>query len=205
MIPFPDRKYQIIYADPAWGYRNSPSKKGRTRVFARNHYELMKTKDIMALPVGDIAEKRSVLFLWATLPMLPDAFQVIQAWGFVYRTTAFVWVKRNRRSGTYFWGGGYYTRSNIELVLLGTRGKILPRLTRSMHQIIDAPVGRHSEKPAIVRTKIVRLFGDLPRIELFARRRVPGWDAWGDEVGYNMAASEQEQAEGQMNILEMVI
>lgn len=182
VIPFPDKKYQIIYADPPWAYRNSPSKKGTTRVFAKNHYCLMPTREICALPVEEIAGKDSVLLLWTTKPMLPDALRVIEAWGFTYRTCAFVWVKKNKKAGTNFWGGGYYTRSNTEDVLLATKGKILPRLSRSIHQIIEAPVGRHSAKPPEVRERIIELFGDLPRIELFARERVEGWDVWGDEI-----------------------
>ena len=91
-------------------------------------------------------------------------------------------MKKNKKSNSWFWGMGYYTRANTELCLLATKGSPLKRISRSVHQIIDSPIGRHSEKPAIVRDKIVELFGDLPRIELFARQKAEGWDCWGDEV-----------------------
>ena len=178
-----EKKYKIIYADPPWSYKNSPSKKGTTRVFAKNHYDLVSTKDLGKLEVNKISDKDAVMFMWATLPMIEDALELIKSWGFKYRTTGFVWVKKNKKATTTnFWGGGYYTRSNVELCLIATKGKILERKTRSIHQIIEEPVSRHSEKPSIVREKIIELFGDLPRVELFAREKTEGWDIWGNEV-----------------------
>lgn len=116
---------------------------------------------------------------------MEEALRVMRAWGFEYRTAAFVWVKKNRRSGSNFWGMGAYTRANAEVCLLGvtpgTRAGAAVR-DHSVHQIVEAPVEAHSRKPAEVRERIVRLLGDVPRIELFARERVPGWDAWGNEV-----------------------
>ena len=120
--------------------------------------------------------------MWATFPMIQEALKVIDAWGFNYRTCAFVWVKKNKKSDTNFWGCGYYTRSNAEICLLATRGKILERKSHSVHQIIESAVEAHSKKPNVVRDKIVELFGDIPRIELFARQEVDGWDCWGNEV-----------------------
>lgn len=178
-----DKKYNIIYADPPWSYKNSPSKKGTTRCFAKNHYDLMPTNDIGELPIKEITEKDSVCIMWATFPMLPDALKVMDKWGFKYRTVAFVWVKKNKKNiNTNFWGCGYYTRSNAEVCLLGVKGKILERKSRSIHQIIEKPVEEHSKKPDIVRDKIVELFGDIPRIELFARQYADGWDCWGLEA-----------------------
>ena len=175
-------KYQIIYADPPWAYKNSPSKKGTTRVFAKNHYDLTSTEELKKLKVDDISEDNSICLMWATLPMLPDALDLMKSWGFGYKTTAFVWVKKNKIADSFFWGGGYYTRSNVEMVLLGVKGKILERKTQSIHQIIYEPVGKHSAKPKTVMDKIVELFGDIPRIELFAREKTEGWDVWGNEV-----------------------
>lgn len=106
---------------------------------------------------------------------------MIKAWGFEYKTVAFVWVKQNRKGGGIFTGMGHWTRSNAEICLLATRGKPI-RFSKSVHQIIMSPVEQHSKKPDIVRHKIVELAGDLPRIELFARQKTPGWDVWGNEV-----------------------
>lgn len=176
MIPFPDKTYSVIYADPPWSYRN----KG-TRAAADNHYQTMSLPDIQALPVQDIADKDCTLFLWATFPMLREALDVIQAWGFAYKTAAFVWAKQNRRTQGWFLGLGNWTRSNAELCLLATRGKP-QRVSAGIHSLVVAPVGLHSAKPPQVRDQIVRLMGDVPRVELFARERAEGWDAWGDEV-----------------------
>jgi N6-adenosine-specific RNA methylase IME4 len=141
----------------------------------------MSLDEICALPVGRIAANDSTLFLWDTFPNLRDAFKVIDAWEYTFKSVAFVWVKRNRKSNGWFWGMGYWTRANAEICLLATRGHP-KRQSRRVHQIVDTPVEEHSKKPDVVRERIVELMGDLPRIELFARRRFPGWDAWGNEV-----------------------
>lgn len=174
--PFPEKKYAVIYADPPWGYRNRG-----TRAAAEKHYRTMSIGDIKALPVTDIAAADCVLFLWATFPMLPEALETVRAWGFRYKTLAFCWVKRNRTSPGWFWGLGNWTRSNPEVCLLAVRGRPA-RVSASVHSLIDSPVGKHSAKPKEVRERIVDLMGDIPRIELFARERAPGWDCWGDEV-----------------------
>ena len=123
--------------------------------------------------------------MWATFPNIAEAIKVLEAWGFTYKTAAFVWVKTYAKSERPFWGMGAYTRANAEVCLLGTtRGTKARQAVKShsVQQIVEAPVERHSKKPAEVRERIVRLLGDVPRIELFARERVPGWDAWGNEV-----------------------
>ncbi len=176
------KKYKIIYADPPWAYKNKPSKNGTSRGFANNHYALMTVEELKKLNIQEIASDNSVLFLWATFPMIKDALAVIEAWGFKYRTCAFVWVKKNKNKPTNFWGCGYYTRSNAEICLLATKGKTLKRFSHSVHQIIEAPTERHSKKPDITRTKIIELFGAIPRIELFARENIDGWDCWGNEI-----------------------
>lgn len=136
----------------------------------------------MKLPVKSIADKNCVLFMWATFPNLPDAFKVMEAWGFEYKTAAFVWVKQDRTNNTpKKYGLGWYTRSNAEIVLLGRRGK-LERKAKDVKQIVNGTIGEHSEKPHEVRKRITQLFGELPRIELFARTKAFGWDAWGNEV-----------------------
>jgi len=174
-MSFPQRRYKVIYADPAWSFK-AGGKKG-----AKQHYQVMNLQDIKALPVSDIADDDCVLFMWATAPMLPQALEVISAWGFKYKTVGFTWVKRNKIKDSWFWGLGYWTRANAELCLLATKGKP-QRICNSVHQIVDTKIERHSKKPHEVRKRIKQLMGDVTCIELFARERFDGWDAWGNEL-----------------------
>ncbi|WP_195557768.1 MT-A70 family methyltransferase [Eubacterium ventriosum] len=173
------KKYKIIYADPPWQYRVY-SKKGQGRS-AENHYHTMNIKDIMALPVDKIADKDCILFLWITFPCLKEGIEVMERWGFKYKTCGFNWVKRNKKKNTYFMGLGFWTRSNSEVCLIGTKGQP-KRISKSVPQICDARIMEHSRKPAEIRERIVELCGELPRIELFARDKVKGWDSLGDEM-----------------------
>lgn len=168
--------YQIIYADPPWKY----DQKGLQGA-AEHHYSTMSEEDICRLPVEQIAAKDSLLFLWATFPQLPAALRVISAWGFHYKTVAFLWLKKNRKADSWFFGLGFWTRGNAEVCLLATRGHP-KRASNKVHQFIISPIEAHSKKPDIVRDKIVELAGDVPRIELFVRQVTPGWDVWGNEV-----------------------
>ncbi len=174
------KRYKIIYADPPWEFKNWNDDKALRGVCHK--YPLMTDRGIESLDIASIADKDSVLLMWATFPKLEAALWVIGAWGYTYKTCAFVWVKKNKTKNTPFMGMGYYTRANAELCLLATKGRPLPRLVKNVGQIIESPIESHSRKPAIVRDKIVELFGDLPRIELFAREKVPGWDVFGNEV-----------------------
>ena len=174
-----EKKYKIIYADPPWQYRVY-SKKGQGRS-AANHYHTMNIKDIMALPVDKIADKDCILFLWITFPCLKEGIEVMERWGFKYKTCGFNWVKRNKKKNTYFMGLGFWTRSNSEVCLIGTKGQP-KRVSKSVSQICDARIMEHSRKPAEIRERIVELCGELPRIELFARDKVKGWDSLGDEI-----------------------
>lgn len=119
--------------------------------------------------------------MWATFPMLREALDVIEAWGFSYKTVAFNWVKQNRNGTGIFMGLGNWTRSNSEICLLATKGKP-KRISGSVRSIVLSPLQQHSRKPAEIRDRIVELMGDLPRIELFAREAAPGWDVWGNEA-----------------------
>ena len=141
----------------------------------------MSIDELCALPVADIAAPDSALFLWATFPQLPEALRLIHAWGFTYKSVAFVWLKKNRRADSWFYGLGFWTRSNAEVCLLATRGHPRRRAA-NVHQFIISPIEGHSKKPDEAREKIVALMGDLPRVELFARQTPPGWDVWGNEV-----------------------
>lgn len=173
------KKYSIIYADPPWQYKVY-SKKGLGRS-AESHYPTMELEDIQALPVGELADTDCVLFMWTTIPLLKDCFSVMKAWGFEYKTVAFVWIKQNRKSDSLFWGMGHWTRANAELCMLATKG-CPKRKSAGVHQVIISHIEEHSKKPDIVRHKIIELVGDLPRVELFAREKADGWNAWGNEV-----------------------
>jgi N6-adenosine-specific RNA methylase IME4 len=172
--------YQLIYADPPWHF-HARSEKGENRS-AKNHYPVMSVDDIAALSISKIAAENAVLLIWAIDPMLDVAFDVIKAWGFKFKTVGFYWVKENIKSAGFFTGLGYYTRANPEQCLLATRGAGLKRTDRSVRRLIVAPRGRHSEKPIEAYNRIERLFGNITRIELFARQRRTGWDVFGNQV-----------------------
>lgn len=180
MINFPEKKYNIIYADPAWTYKVW-SGKGKEKKSAENHYDCMDDDDIFNLPVETIAEKDCILFLWVTYPLLVQGLETINKWGFTYKTCGFSWIKKNKKADSLFWGLGHWTRANNEICLLATKGKP-KRVSKSVHQVVYEPLREHSRKPDCVRERIVELCGDLPRIELFAREEVSGWDCWGNEV-----------------------
>ncbi len=173
-----DKKYNIIYADPPWKYRDKALSGNRG---ACCKYPVLSSEDICNFPVAKIAADNAVLFMWATMPKLNECFAVIKAWGFEYKTCAFVWVKKNRKSESLFWGMGRWTRSNAELCLIATRGKPR-RQAANVHSVVMTPVEQHSKKPDEIRSRIVQLCGDLPRIELFARQQAEGWDCYGNEV-----------------------
>ena len=173
-LNFPDKKYQIIYADPPFSYHIERGKAvlmGSTK----NHYETMTLEDICNLPVQQIADKNCYLFLWASSPTLKEALQVMERWGFKYKVVAFVWSKTNREMGL-----GHYTRTNHEFVLLGTKGS-LERKSNKVKQWLKAPTTAHSKKPNEIRDRITQLYGDLQRIELFSRTIIHGWDVIGND------------------------
>ena len=177
------KKYNIIYADPPWRYEMY-----RGQGVAENHYPTMGIEDICHLPVAEMTGKDCALFLWVTFPQLPEAFKVIKAWVFTYKTVAFVWLKLNKSGNGFFFGMGYWTRSNAEICLLAMKGKP-KRVSKKVFQLIVSPLQVHSKKPDEARERIVELMGDLPRIELFARQKTPGWDVWGNEVENSVTLS----------------
>lgn len=180
--------YDIVYADPPWGYYGSKTKDAA----AGKHYDLMADEDIKDLQVKSLFKKtkkkyNGALFLWATCPKLDLAISTIESWGLHYRGVAFVWVK-TRKDGNIIYGQGVpptATKPTTELCLLATTNKY-----GRPHKLKDAAVpqvilhsrGKHSEKPAIVREHIHKLYGPLDSIELFARDATPGWDRWGLEA-----------------------
>ena len=176
-----DKKYNIIYADPAWSYRDKRDKHARLCGGATVHYKTMSLEDIKNLPVNDITDTNCMLFLWTTFPNLREGLETINAWGFKYKTLGFSWIKTNKKNGKPFFGIGYYTKSNCECCLIGVKGKPIV-VSNYMSSVVMSPRGEHSQKPDIIRDKIVELCGDIPRIELFARKRSEGWDSWGNET-----------------------
>jgi N6-adenosine-specific RNA methylase IME4 len=174
--PFPsDRRYAVLYVDPPWHFEVYNEESGSERA-AGNHYPTMELAEICALPVAALAADTSALFLWTTAPHLQEAFQVLAAWGFEYKSNA-VWVKDKL-------GLGYYVRNRHELILIATRGNFpCPQPANRPSSVIEAPRREHSRKPDEAYEMIERMYPDLPRIELFARQARPGWDAWGNEIG----------------------
>lgn len=174
MSVLPSGPFSIIVSDPPW----TPAI-GRTCSRAvQKHYETMSLKDIKELPVPDIAARDSLLFLWATVPMLRQALDTMDAWGFKYRSHG-VWVKPTIGTGMWF-------RNRHEVFLLGRKGKGLPCPRPAPFEgVIEAPRGRHSEKPEALQEMIERAYSWIPgsrRLEMFARRRRIGWTAWGNEL-----------------------
>ena len=181
MIPLPEKKYKIIYADPPWEYSSDPDSKRGIWGLAHHRYQTMPIEELKELPVREIADDNCILFLWATFPNLQQALDLIRAWGFIYKTVAFVWEKFDKTNNTLKkYGLGWYTRSNCEIVLLGRKGKF-ERKSAAVQQVIKSTISKHSEKPNEVRNRILKLCGDIPRIELFARTKIHGWDVWGND------------------------
>lgn len=178
MKPFPMRRggYTVIYPDPPWNYSNK-----RTRSAAAGEYETITLATLKIMDVAQLAAKDCAMFMWSTAPMMEDAIELGKTWGFTYKTIAFLWAKRNKVSNTPFFGMGNWTRANVEPCLLFTRGSP-ERVSAAVPQFVWHPVMRHSEKPPVVRKRIERLMGNVPRIELFARHETKGWATWGKEL-----------------------
>jgi N6-adenosine-specific RNA methylase IME4 len=174
-------EYQVIYADMPWAYNDRRNKHTRFCGGAMAHYPVMKIPEIKNLPVAELAADNAALFMWCTFPQLDEQIKLFSHWGFKYVTVAFNWVKTNKKNNNPFFGIGYYTKSNSEVCLLGIRGKMKP-VSNSVSSIIIAPRREHSRKPDEARERIVQLFGDVPRVELFARQQVAGWDQYGNDL-----------------------
>jgi len=174
--PLPsDRRYAVIYADPPWDFEVYNEESGIERA-AANHYSTMSLDEICALPIPSLASPAAALFMWTTVPHLRESFQVLDAWGFEYKTNI-VWVKDKI-------GLGYFVRNQHELLLIATRGDMpTPLSANRPSSVITAPRREHSRKPDEAYALIERMYPELPRIELFARQTRPGWAAWGNEVG----------------------
>ena len=182
----PNKKFDIIYADPPWSYNGKlqydKSSKNKERIdlskrifisAADFKYPTLKTSVLMKIPINKISKDDSLLFMWVTNPHLAQAIELGKAWGFDYKTVAFVWDKMNHNPGQY-------TLSNCELCLVFKRGRIpKPRGARNIQQLVRSPRQEHSKKPMEVMQRIEKMFPSQKRIELFARRKFKGWSAWG--------------------------
>ena len=181
------KKYSIIYCDPPWfrGQRMMSSNKNDRHVEASRHYPVMKKDELCKLPIKQLADSDCAMFMWVTDSNLDEAMEVMKAWGFKYKTVAFIWNKKEK-SGKQVCFMGCWTMKNCELVLLGTKGAMTKHLkSRKVRQLQDAIRERkvHSRKPQLIRDKIVEMFGnELPKIELFARVKADCWDIWGNEL-----------------------
>ena len=184
-MTFPDSKFDVILADPPWSYYGKQDKWGAAAKF----YPTMTDDELLALPVARLAHVSSVVFCWATCPRLDFAIKMLEHWGFAYRGVAFVWVK-TKKSDPLVPIGARGVRPSIvkpttELVLAASmtaKGRPLPLADESVPQVVLSPVSEHSRKPPGVHDRIERLYPVAKRIELFARRRVPGWASWGNEL-----------------------
>lgn len=180
-------KYEIIYADPAWSYNYlgdnfdkqfTKNKDGWSQgvMSAKDHYYTMNNDDIKALPVARIAADNCLFYCWVTNPLFAIGLEIIKAWGFEYKTIAFVWYKQATNPG-------FYTMSQCELCVVAKKGNIpTPRGTRNERQLISEKRGEHSTKPDEARIRIERMHPYQKKIELFARQQYKGWDAWGNQV-----------------------
>ena len=176
-------KFDIVYADPPWKYNSRANHKTRFRGGACGHYDLMTMKDIKDIPVNDIISDNAVLFLWCTFPYLKDQLEVFNSWGFEYKTVGFTWIKTNPKNTKPFFGVGYYTKSNAEVCMLGTRGKVLKPAVNTISSVVISPRMEHSSKPVIIRELINTLYPDYNKVELFARPPlVDGWTMLGNEI-----------------------
>ena len=179
------KKYTVIYADPPWHYRNAKYQdNNRKRSALQSTYRTMKTTEIQKLPIRNITEDNAVCFLWVTDSHLKDGLDVLASWGFQYKTVAFVWTKTSTK-GNFMYNVGPYTLKSCEIVLLGTKGKTRAlRKANNVKQLVQAVRREHSRKPDEVAKRIETMYGtkETTKIELFARCRRDGWDAWGNEV-----------------------
>ena len=188
MILLPDKKYRVIVADPPWQYRNKNTG-GSMKSGSSAKYPTMSLEEICSLPIPTICERDCVLFLWGTTPLADYSFEVMKSWGFKYKTIAFVWLK-HYSTGRLCLNLAPWTLKSTEICLLGIHG-LMSKYKKSdnVRQLIQDQRTEHSKKPPEARKRIIELFGDIPRIELFARKEDflfepddwKGWDVWGNE------------------------
>lgn len=185
MIPFPEKKYNIIYADPPWHYGSKSIINGKNE-FGTNplsvHYPTMKLKELEELKVKDLTLEDAICFMWVTDSHLDEGLSVLKSWGFKYKTIAFNWIKKTSK-GNFCKNPAPWTLKSSEICLLGTKGKMMKyKKLHNIQSLIITEREKHSQKPQEARDRIQLMFGDIPKIELFARTKTEGWDAWGNEI-----------------------
>ena len=185
MIPFPEKKYNIIYADPPWHYGSKSAvnnSTGKDIKSLNEHYNTMTLSELKSLPVKKILENDTACFMWVTDSHIDEALEIFKEWGFKYKTVAFNWIKTTSK-GNFCKNVAPWTMKSSEICLLGVKGKMTKyKKENNIESLVFAERTKHSKKPEEVRNRIELLFGNLPRIELFARQKTDGWDAWGNEV-----------------------
>ncbi len=175
-----EKRYSIIYADPAWSFNNKNTG-GNMKSGADAHYPAMSVDDMCKLPINELADDDCVLFMWWVASQSKEAIKLVESWGFTIKTmTGFNWVKLTAL-GNLFFGMGFWTRAGSEMCLIATKGKP-KRINAGVRSVVQSEILAHSRKPNIFRKKIIELMGDLPRIELFAREQNEGFDVWGNQV-----------------------
>jgi N6-adenosine-specific RNA methylase IME4 len=180
MVGLPSGPFGCILADPPWAFRTYSGKTGTPHRGIHDHYVTTETVELSKIPVADIAARDAALFMWVVDSHIPEALDLGRAWGFEFKTCAFVWVK-SKLGGWPKVGMGYWTRKQTEQCWLFTRGSP-KRIGRGVEQIIHCPRGAHSAKPDRQYEMVEALVGG-PRLEMFARSQRPGWSVWGNEVG----------------------
>ena len=188
MIEFPNKKYNIIYADPPWHYGSKSAvnnTKGSDIKPLSEHYNTMTLTELKKLPIKNITNDDAVCFMWVTDSHLDEALEVFKAWNFKYKTIAFNWIKITSK-GNYCKNVAPWTMKSSEICLLGVKGRMSKyKKANNIESLVIAERTKHSKKPNEVRKRIENLFGDIPKIELFARQTAQGWDSWGDEITTN--------------------
>lgn len=177
------KKYNIIYADPPWKYGSKHYQSdGRDFVSLKKHYDSMTNDEIKNLKIKNICDKDCACFLWVTDSHLKEGIEVLESWGFKYKTIAFVWIKKYA-TGKFCYNFAPYTLKSSEICLLGIKGSVGKfKKANNIKQLVIEERTKHSKKPDEVRLRIEKLFGNISRVELFAREKNEGWDSWGNEI-----------------------
>lgn len=184
MVDLPNKKYDVVLLDPPWFYYGQQDKMGAAAKF----YPLMSDDELREMPISSLLNDRAVVFVWATAPRLDFAIDVIRSWGLHYRGVAFIWVKTKKDRITPIGAQGVrpsIVKPTVEFVLIASnvaKGRPLPVADESVSNVVLAPRTEHSRKPDEVHRRIERLYPDASKLEMFARRKVDGWDVWGNEV-----------------------
>lgn len=177
------KKYKIIYADPPWKYERVKQYQDNKRRFENlKPYSVMSMEAMCALPIRNVIDDNCACFLWTTDSHLKEGIELLEAWGFRYKTVAFNWIKKTNK-GRVFVNFAPWTLKSSELCLLGTKGTMSKyKKSNNVRQLIEAERTVHSKKPVEAIKRIEELFGNIPRLEMFCRFPREGWDVWGDEV-----------------------